>query len=145
MSSNPATIRVTVDDFSRYIASKRDFYVAMVANGYYVPRYKSTLITEDYMRDVLGGRTFCPHYKVVKLLPCPRPPPVELVLEKFHRICESRNLLKNWGVDEVRQPEKRGLLDFVSTFRPNDEIFGKDHRPPSRVHKLSEKISFLNP
>ena len=130
MASNSATIRVTVDDFSRCIASKRDFYDAMVANGYYLPRYKSTIITEDYMRDVLGGRTFCPHYKDVKLLPCPRPPPVELLLRKFHRICESRNLLNNCGVDEVHQPNKRWLLDFVSPFRPDDEIFWKDYRPP---------------
>jgi hypothetical protein len=33
----------------------------MLANGYYLPRYKRTMITEDYMRDILGGRTFCPH------------------------------------------------------------------------------------
>ncbi len=60
ISSNPATIRVTVDDFSRYIASKRDFYVAMLANGYYLPNYKSTMITEDYMRDIVGGRKLLP-------------------------------------------------------------------------------------
>ena len=71
MSNNPATIKVTVDDFSKYIANKRDFYDAMVANGYYVPKYKTTMITEEYMRDILGGRTFCPHFKDVKLLPCP--------------------------------------------------------------------------
>ena len=138
MASNPATIRVTVDDFSRYIASKRDFYDAMVASGYYLPRYKSSMITEEYMRDILGGRTFCPHYKYVKLLPCPRPPPVELLLRKFYRIFESRNLLNNCSVDEVHQPDKRWLLDLVSTFRPDDEIFRKDHRPPARANKLSE-------
>ena len=38
MASNSAMIRVTVDDFSRYIASKCDFYDAMVANGYYLPK-----------------------------------------------------------------------------------------------------------
>ena len=91
-----------MDYFSRYIASKRDFYDAMVANDYYLPRYKSSMVTEDYMRDILGGRTFCPQYKDVKLLPCSRPPLVELLLGKFHRICEGRNLLNNCGVDEVR-------------------------------------------
>jgi hypothetical protein len=130
MSINLAMIKVTIDDFSRYMAIKRDFYDAMVANGYYLPRYKSTMITEDYMRDILGGRTFCPHYKDVKLLPCPRPPPVELLLRKFHRICEGRNLLNNCGVDEVHQPDKRWLLDFVSAFRPDDEIARKDYRLP---------------
>ena len=130
MSSNPATNRVIVDDFSKYIASKRDFYDAMVANGYYLPRYKSPMITEDYMRDILGGRTFCPHYKDVKLLPCPRPPPVELLLRKFHRIYESRNQRNCCGVDALRQPDKRWLLNFVSAFRPDGEIFRKDFRPP---------------
>ena len=65
MSNNPATIKVTVDDFSKYITSKRDSYDAMVANGYYMPKYKTTMITEEYMRDILGGKTFCPHYKDV--------------------------------------------------------------------------------
>ena len=102
----------------------------MVANGYCLPKYKSTMITEHYMRDILNGKTFCPHYKAVKLLLCPRPPPVELLLRKFHRICESRNLLNNCGVDEVHQPDKRWLLDVVSAFWPDDEIFRKDYRPP---------------
>ena len=138
MSNNPATIKVTVGDFSKYIANKRDFYDAMVANGYYMPKYKTTMITEEYMRDILGGKTFCPHYKDVKLLPCPRPPPVELLLRKFHRICEGRKLLNHCGVDEVHQPDMQWLLDFVSTFRLDDEIYRKDHRPPARAHKLSE-------
>ncbi len=76
-----------------------------------------------YMRDILGGKTFCPHCKDVKLLPCPRLPPVELPVWKFHSICESNNLLNNCGVDELRLPEKRWLLEFVSTFKPDGEIF----------------------
>jgi hypothetical protein len=63
---------------------------------------------------------------------------VELLLRKFHRICESRNLLNNYGVDEVHQPDKRWLLEFVSTFKPDDEIFCKDYRPPTKANKLSE-------
>ena len=52
--------------------------------------------------------------------------------------CESRNLLNNCGVDELRVPDKRWLLDFVSTFKPDDEIFRKDYRPPAKANKLSE-------
>ena len=130
MSSYPVTIKVTVEDFSRYIASKRDFYDAMVANGYCLPKYKSTMITEDYMHNILGGKTFCLLYKDVKLLPCSRPPPVELLLRKFYLICQGRNLLNHCGVDEVHQPDKRWLLDFVSAFRPEDEITRKDYRLP---------------
>ena len=123
MFNNQATIKSAVDDVSKYISNKPDFYDAMVANGWYITKYKSTMITEKYMRDILGGKTFCPHYKDVKLLPCPRPPPIELLLRKFHRICEGRNLLNICGVDELLVPDKRWLLDFVSTFTPDYEIF----------------------
>ncbi len=34
MSYNPAMIKFKVHDFSKYIANKRDFYEAMVGNGY---------------------------------------------------------------------------------------------------------------
>jgi len=96
------------------------------------------MITEEHMRDIIGGRTFCPHYKDVRLLPRPRPPPVELLLRKFHRIWEGCYLHNSCGVDALRQPDKGGLLDFVSTFTPDDEIFRKDHRPAARALKLSE-------
>jgi hypothetical protein len=96
------------------------------------------MITKDYMRDILCGKTFCPHYKDVKLLPCPRPPPVELLLRKFYRICESFNLLNNCGVDELRLPDKRWLLGFLSTFKPDGEILWKDYRPPANSNKLLE-------
>jgi hypothetical protein len=30
------------------------------------------------------------------------------------------------------------LLNFVTTFRPDDEIFAKDYQLPARAHKLLE-------
>ena len=42
------------------------------------------------------------------------------------------------GVDEKHQPDKRWLLDFVSTFKPSDEIFKKNYLPPAKETKLSE-------
>jgi hypothetical protein len=94
-----------------------------LANGYYMPKFKTTMITEEYMRDILCGKTFCHYYKDVKLLPLPMPPPVKLLPRKFHRICESRNLLNKYSVDELHVSDKRWLLDFVSTFKPDGEIF----------------------
>ncbi len=90
------------------------------------------------MRDDLGGRTFCPHYKDVKLLPCPRPPPIDLLLREFHRICGSYNLLNNCSEDELRLAEKRWLLGIVSTITPIEEIFRKDYHQPARTQKLSD-------
>lgn len=52
----------------------------MLRNGWYLPKYKTTMITEDYMRDVIDGRAFCPLYSDIKILPCPRPPTVDVLL-----------------------------------------------------------------
>ena len=71
------------------------------------------------------------------------------MLEKFHRICQSQNLTLP-GVDEKHVPDKRWLLDFVSTYKPDDEIFRKNYIPPPKETKLSElktielPASFLN-
>jgi hypothetical protein len=102
----------------------------MMANSHYLPRYKNPMVTEDYMRDILCGQSFCPHYEDFKLLQCLRPPTVEVLIRKFHLICGNRNILNNCGVDELHKPDKRWLLDFVSTFKPIDGIFPKDNAGP---------------
>lgn len=47
-------------------------------------------------------------------------------------------MLVHTGVDEKHIPDKRWLLDFVSTFKPDDEIFNKGYVPPAKETKLSE-------
>lgn len=148
-SVNPNTKKMTVDEFSRLIQNRRDLYEAVVRNGYYLPKIKTTMITEDYMRNVISGKAFCPKYAEIKMLPCPRPPCKQVLLEKFHRICQRQNLVHT-GVDDKHVPDKRWLLDFVSTFKPDDDIFKKNYIPPAKETKLSElktielPASFLN-
>ena len=63
------------------------------------------MITEEYMRNVFLGKAFCPKYSEVKMLPCPRPPTVEVLLKKFHKIYRDKNLVLA-GVDESLTPDK---------------------------------------
>jgi len=148
-SVNLNTKKMTVDEFSRLIQNRRDLSEAVVRNGYYLPKIKTTMITEDYMRNVITGKAFCPKYSEVKMLPCPRPPCKQVLLDKFHRICQGQNLVHT-GVDDKHVPDKRWLLDFVSTFKPDDDIFKKNYIPPAKETKLSElktiemPVSFLN-
>jgi hypothetical protein len=148
-SVNPNTRKMTVDEFFRLIQNRRDLYEAVQRNGYYLPKLKTTMITEDYMRNVISGKAFCPKYAEIKMLPCPRPPCKQVLLDKFHRICHGQNLVHT-GVDDKHIPDKRWLLDFVSTFKPDDEIFKKNYIPPAKETKLSElktiemPASFLN-
>ena len=52
MQTRPTTT-LTVDDFLKYIQNKRDLYEACERNGYYLPRLKTTMVTEEYMRQVI--------------------------------------------------------------------------------------------
>ena len=95
------------------------------------------MITEVYLRNVLTGKTFCPKFSDVKLRPCPRPPSKEVLLKKFMKIVADHSW-QSVGIDEKHVPDKRWLLDMVSTFTPGDDIFKKDFMPPPKKNKLSE-------
>ena len=78
--------KVTVDEFSKIIQNRRDLYEAVLRNEWYLPRFKISMITELYLRNVLTGKTYCPKFSDVKLRPCPRPPSKEVLLKKFLKI-----------------------------------------------------------
>jgi hypothetical protein len=137
MQARPTTT-LTVDDFSKYIQNKRDLYEACERNGFYLPRLKTTMVTEEYMRQVIKGRSWCPLRKDIKMLGCPRPPNKSALLEKFWNFVHF-NRIKLMGVDpEKHGPDKRWLLDVLATYTPEDEIFRKSYNPPERASKLSE-------
>ena len=54
------TTTLTVDAFSQLINNKRDLNEACVRNGYYLPKLKSSVVTEEYMRLVMNGNPSVP-------------------------------------------------------------------------------------
>ena len=42
------------------LASKKELYKAAVSNGYFLPKLKSSIITEDYINMVISGLLLCP-------------------------------------------------------------------------------------
>jgi len=56
------------------MASKGEIYEAAVRNGYFLPKFKSSIITEDCIKLVISGKILCPKYSEIKLRPCPLPP-----------------------------------------------------------------------
>ena len=66
--------------------------LATVRNGFYLPKFKASMITEEYLRNVISGKAYCPKYEEVKILPCPHQPTVDVLLKKFHKLCSDRNL-----------------------------------------------------
>ena len=115
------TTQMTVDQFSQYIRNRKDMYEACVRNGFYLPKIKSNMITEDYIRNVMQGKAFCTRFKNIKMLPCPRPPNKELLLLKFQTLVATMEWAMT-GIDEKHHPDKRWLLDVLSTYSPGDDI-----------------------
>jgi hypothetical protein len=70
----PATEKHLVSDFNRLIQNKAELYEAAVRNGFYLPKLKSSIVTESYITDVINLQIYCPLFKDIRLLPCPRPP-----------------------------------------------------------------------
>jgi hypothetical protein len=65
---------VTAEEVTSKISGKYELYEAALRNGFYLPKLKSGIVTETYITDVICGKIFCPQFKDIKLLPCPRTP-----------------------------------------------------------------------
>lgn len=99
-------------------------YDACVRNGFYQPKIKSNMVTEDYIKNVMLGKAFCHSYKDIKMLPCSRPPNKELLLSKFQVLVATMKWMMT-GIYDKHHPDKRWFLYVLSTYSPRDEIFKK--------------------
>ena len=64
---------LAVDAFSQLIRKNRDLYEGCEQNGHYLPKLQSPMVTEDYMRHVMTGKSFCPKRVDIRMLLCTRP------------------------------------------------------------------------
>jgi hypothetical protein len=127
---------LTVKEFSKKIQCKADLYEAVIRNGFYLPRPKSSIVTENYLVGVMDGTIWCPKAESIRLKLCPRPPPKNVLLDKFVKLMKSKNY--NSGMVDGRQPDKGWLIVLISTLNPDDEIFKKDYLPPPKKHLIEE-------
>jgi hypothetical protein len=131
------TTTLTVDVFTQLIRNKRDLYEACKRNGYYLLKFKSPMVTEDYTCHVIIGKSFCTKRVEIRMLPCPRPSNKESLVDMFRVLAEHNEWLLV-GFDEKYFLEKGWLPDVIATFAPDAPIFAKDYLPPCDSSKLSE-------
>jgi len=112
-----------VKRLERYITSKRDLYDSAIRNGYFLPSFNSSIITEEYLLQVINNKMWCPLFKDIRLSPCVTPPCKALLLQKLLGYLNKAKL--NSGIDDKHVPDKRWLLLILSTFTPKDEISTK--------------------
>ena len=75
----------SLDDVKRIIGNKVNLYEAALRNGWYLPKYKCSIITESYITNVITGKLYCPKYSDIRLVPCPKPPEKDVLLKDFTR------------------------------------------------------------
>lgn len=125
----------SAEEVKQVISGKYELYHSIVRYGYYLPKYKSSIITEVYLTQVLTGEVYCPKFADIKLAPCPFPPDKETLVKHALKIKTPGN--KPLAIDDVdHMPDKAWLLAVLSTHRPDHAIFAKGYVPPSRVKKL---------
>ena len=62
---------VTAEELTKVISGKHELYEAAIRNGFYLPKFKSGILNETYITDVVCGRVYCPQFKDIRLLPYP--------------------------------------------------------------------------
>ena len=70
----------SAEEVKGHISGKFELYDSAIRNGYYLPKYKSGIITENYLTNVILGEIFCPKFSDIKLLQCPSPPDKETII-----------------------------------------------------------------
>jgi len=131
MSNASAMKEHSAREVQKLIGNKYDLYWAAVRNGFYLPKLKSSILTEEYIEDVIHRRVLCPMYSEIRLKPCPAPPDKETLIRHVKTYARSKN--KSTGIDDTHIPDKKWLLDFLSTYSPDCEIFHKSYVAPPRV------------
>jgi hypothetical protein len=65
---------ISLQDASRLIADKKDYYNALKVNLFWLPSFDQTIVTREFLQQVREGTTYCPTYKIIVLRPCLNPP-----------------------------------------------------------------------
>ena len=123
----------SVKDVAKHLGNKSELYEAAIRNEYFLPKFKCSIITEDYLNAVLRGDISCAKYRDVRLKPCPVPPSKETLIQIIEEVFADRS--KPLGIDAGHTPDKDWLLAMIATFDPTNEIFNKSYLPPTRKEK----------
>ena len=125
------------------MGSKADLYDTVLRNGYYLPSITSTLVSEQYLTSVMAKKIFCPLFEEIRKKPAPSLPTKAVLILKLVEVA----IVKNWemGISEQLQPNKTWIVDLLSSFKPDDEVFNKGYLTPPIKRKQEEHKTVVIP
>jgi len=110
--------KLTVEEYSKYFRNKKDLHEHLLRCGFYLPKQKEKVCTEEWLMNVVKGQAWCPLADDIRIKLCPRPPNKDVLLEKFWNFIDfNRHPMP--GVDrEKHRFDKNWLLHVLSTYVP---------------------------
>jgi hypothetical protein len=113
------------------VKTKAELHEAMVRNGYYMPSYKSSIVTISWMKGIRKGTVWCPKYEELRLRPCYSPPSKDSIVDEINHILEKNNL--DMGLARDNAPKVSWLLAVLSTLHSRHAFFAKGYVPPKQI------------
>ena len=106
-------------------------YEMMLRNQFYLPSKKCAFVTTEYLIAVKDLKIKVPRYLEVKMRACPVPPK-KASLKKILEEIENLHGF-NFGIPtDGPYPNTAWMINIISTYNPNHEIFRKDYKPQER-------------
>ena len=119
--------------------TKFELYELLIRNGYYLPLFKSTAVSEAYLSGIMDGDIFCPLDSDIRIKNCFSQPTKKVMLSKLSEVAKKSKW--NLGFSDDAVPNKEWALRMLSTFKNDDEIFKKDYiAPPIKEKKDEEDV-----
>ena len=129
---------ITLEQAKLLVKSKSHLYKAMIRNGWYLPKLKSSVVTEKYLNGVRDKKYYCPKYSDLKTLPCPDPPGKEFLLDEVMKFTNAKRL--DIGAVEGKVPDSDWLLQVLAILSPDHDVFRKDYMPPIKEVKKEDLV-----
>ena len=112
------------------VKTKAELHEAMVRNGYYMPSYKSSIITISWMKGIRSGTVWCPKYDELRLRSCYSPPSKDLIVSEINKILNKNEM--DLGLTRDNAPKVSWLLAILGTLNSRHAFFTKGYVPPSK-------------
>ena len=121
--------KIAIERAAALVRSKVHLHKACVRNGFHMPHIKASICTLEYLLRVKDRRVFCPAQEAIKLKACLTPPRKEELLKYIRRI--EATIEKSFAIEEKagRWPDVAWMLQIISTYLPDCEIFKKNYLP----------------
>jgi len=96
-----------------------------------LPKLTSQLVNKQYLLAVYNKTVWVPHQDEAKIRNCPRPPTMNVLVNKLLQQAGRYNLNTGINPNKKNWPDREWALLAIATLNPLDEIFSRNYLPPA--------------